>query len=194
MTTTESPIDSRTTEIDATTTFITDASLLIRPAVPGQYPASAAHDTAHVYRIFELGNTTSNYPAWHIFCPEGPDAAHELLDGVFNAYVDIACGSLWCDARVLYIVDGEVGKLNEYGFDDGQYTMVFNVYCNMAGSQAEELLARLTSQQESNYIVVRPDTSNDDGVSASLFTVGTSDIEHGDAPDLPFDPTDGTVN
>lgn len=157
----EYPIDLDTaTDSRATgSVIISDARLLIRPAVPGQYPASVKHDSAHAYRILDLGNDMSIYYQWHIICQEDPAAAHELLDRVFYAYVDASCQELWCDARVCYIVDGKTVQVKEYGFDDGRYTMIFNVYCGIATDRAEELIAALSAKQTDNYVVIRPDSS-----------------------------------
>src|SRR5687767_4688535 len=84
------------------TLFITDAHVLIRPAVPGQYPASVKHDSAHANGILCLGNDRGVYTT-HIICAGDLRTAHQMLDRVFYAYVDAESFSLWCDARVNYI-------------------------------------------------------------------------------------------
>jgi hypothetical protein len=151
--------------------FITDPSVLIRPAVPGQYH-SVKHDTARAYSILELGNSEDEY-AWNIIYRDDPSAAHRLLDRVFYAFVDTACFELWCDASVNYIVNGKTVMCKEYGFEDGQYTMIFNVHCSVPPKETEakllELLRKLPRDQYINYIVVRPDAFIDGDFNARGF-------------------------
>lgn len=175
MTTTEFPIDLETNDEGLGTLFITDAALLVRPRrVPGQYPASAKHDSAHAYGILNLGNDMGQYQ-WHIICHADPRAAHQMLDRVFYAYVDACCLELWCDARVCYIVNGKTIKVEEYGFEDGNYTMIFNVYCNVAEDGTEDFLTSLTSNvaETERFVMVRPDSS-EYGYAARGFTVDQS--------------------
>lgn len=174
----EYPIDLGTaTDSSAVgSVIITDARSLIRPAVPGQQSVGVMHDSAHAYRILDLGNDMGHYQ-WHIVCQEDPEAAHELLDRVFCAYVDASCQELWCDARVCYIVDGKTVLVKEYGFDDGRYTMVFNVYCGIAADQTEGFIVALCADQTDHYVVIRPDSS-EPGFSVQGFAV-----EHPDEDD-----------
>jgi hypothetical protein len=174
MTITEFPIDLDAVDEGLATLFISDAALLVRPRqVPGQYPASVSHDTVHAYRVLNLGNDMDTYQ-WHIITGIDPRAAHKLLDRVFYAYVDGCCLELWCDARVCYIVDGETVHVEEYGFEDGQYTMIFNVYCGIAADQTEGFLATLTGNETERFLVVRPDSS-ELGFNVHGFAVEQSD-------------------
>jgi len=188
MTTTEFPVDLNNDDEGLGTLFISDASLLVRPRkVPGQYPASVPHDTVHSYQILCLGNDMDEYQ-WHIIYKGDPRAAHQLLDRVFYAYVDACCLQLWCDARVCYIVDGETIKVEEYGFEDGQYTMIFNVYCGIAEDQTEDFLATLTANETDGLVVVRADSS-ELGYNVRGFSVEQSDEDPLAAGDV--DPTGG---
>ncbi|HSW81468.1 MAG TPA: hypothetical protein VLG40_03655 [Candidatus Saccharimonas sp.] len=193
MSATEFPIDLDDPRGIEGPVVITDSTLIIRPAVPGQYPHHAQHDTLRVTRLFDMANAMQGYPEWYIFCPLDPQAAHELLDNVFRIYVDMSCYTQWCDARVLYIVDGETVKREEYGFDDGQYTMVFHVYCGAINDkQVEELLGKLATRQQTDYmdyIVMRPDESAKDGVNVRGYAFEMPDMGEGDLDDtlLPQD-------
>lgn len=138
------------------TMIITDAKLLTRPAVPGQYPKGYSHNTAHAYQLLSLGNDNGMYQ-WHIICQGNTSTAHQLLDRVFSAYVQACCLQLWCDARANYIVDGKTVQTNEYGFADGQYTMTFNVYCGTAYDQVDGFIATLTAGMTGKFVVVQPD-------------------------------------
>lgn len=166
--------------------FISDASLLVRPrTVPGQYPASVKHDTIHASQVMNLGNDRGKYQ-WHIIYKGDPRAAHELLDRVFYAYVDGCCLELWCDARACYIVDGATVYVRKYGFDDGQYTMVFNVYCDIAKDQTEKFLATLAANETDRFIVVRPDLS-ERGFSVHGFDVDSSEKDDFDGAEDEYD-------
>ena len=170
MTTTEFPINLDTDEEGIGTLIVSDAALLVQPRkVPGQYPASAPHDTVHAYNILCLGNDMGEYTT-HIVSRIDPKGTHKLFDQVFYAYVDACCLQLWCEARVCYIVDGNTVHVEEYGFDDGQYRMIFKVYCGIAEDQTEEFLATLTANETDRFIVVRPNSS-EPGYSLHGFTV-----------------------
>jgi hypothetical protein len=173
------PIDLNTvTDSRATgSVIISDARLLLRPAVPGQSPSDMEYDSAHAYLLLDLGNDMSPHYQWHIICQGDPTAAHELLDRVFYAYVDASCLERRCDARVRYIVDGKAVQVKGYGFEASCYTMVFNVYCGIAADQAEELIATLSAKQTDSYVVIRPDSS-ELGCSVQGFAV-----EHPDEDD-----------
>ncbi len=176
------------------TLIVSDAALLVRPRkVPGQYPASVPHDTVHAYNILCLGNDMGEYTT-HIVSRFDPKETHKLLDRVFYAFLDACCLQLWCDAFVCYIVDGKTIHVEKYGFEDGQYTMTFNVYCGIAEDQTEEFLATLTTDQTDHFIVVRPDSS-DPGYSFHGFTVEQSDEDDSNEPcdeydDDPYDNSD----
>ncbi len=146
--------------------IITDAQLLVRPRKVQGYPMSVKHDTSHAYGILRLGNDMGVYTT-HIICKDGPSAAHQLLDRLFYAYVDGCCLELWCDARVCYIDNGEVAKVEEYGFDDGSYTMFFRVYCNVTDTEA--FLATLIANETDRTVVVRPDPSDELGYNVRGF-------------------------
>jgi hypothetical protein len=174
MSITEFTVDKNTDNVDPCTLFISDAALLVRPrVVHGQYPANVNHDTVHAYEVLDLGNDMATYQ-WHIVYKGDPHAAHRLLDRVFYAYIDGCCLQQWCDARVCYIVNGKTVRVVEYGFEDGSYTLVFNVYCGIAGDNTEEFLASLTAAETGRFIVVRPGSSEND-YSLHGFTVGQSD-------------------
>lgn len=111
-----------------------------------------------------------------------------MLDRVFYAYVDACCLSLWCDARVCYIVDGKTVNVEEYGFEDGQYTMIFNVYCGIAEDQTEEFLSTLTADETDCFFVVRPDSS-DHGYSLNWFNV--EQTAENDIDGEPYDAEEG---
>lgn len=200
MSTTEFPSYMDTNDEGLGTLFITDAALLVRPRrVPSQYPASVKHDTVHSYQVLNLGNDMDAYQ-WHIIYNGDPRAAHQLLDRVFYAYVDACCLSLWCDARVCYIVNGNTVHVEEYGFEDGQYTMIFNVYCGIAEDQTEEFLATLTADETDRFIVVRPDSSergfivdqsSDDDIDDEPYDDYDDDSEDEDPLAGDVDPTGG---
>jgi hypothetical protein len=174
VTITEFPIDLGTDNEGLGDLFIIDAALLVRPRrVPGQYPASVKHDTFHANQVLSLGNDMGAYQ-WHIIYQGDPRSAHRLLDRVFYAYVDAECFSLWCDARVCYIVEGNTVHVQEYGFEDGQYTMIFNVYCGISEDHTEEFLATLTASQTDRFIVVRPDSSE------HVYSLHGFNVEHSD--------------
>jgi hypothetical protein len=99
--------------------------------------------------------------------------AHLLLDSSFSDYIRGCCYSLGCDATVEYIVDGEVVMRNEYGWDDGSYSMTFKVYCR---PDTLALLADRLSDASSDapLIVVSPDDSHEWGFSAHK-SIGTCD-------------------
>jgi hypothetical protein len=169
--------------------FVTDAALLVRPRrIPGLYPASVAHDTTHAYEVLSLAYDMNEYQ-WHIISHVGPRASHQLLDRVFYAFVDACCLQQWCDARVCYIVDGKAVHVQEYGFEDGQYTLIFNVYCGITEDQTEEFLATLTADQTDRFVVVRPDSS-ERGYSLRGFDVEQSDEDDYDQPYDEYDDSD----
>lgn len=171
MTTTESALDFSTLTEGMCMLIVSDAALLVQPRkVPGQYPASVPHDTIHAYNILSLGNDMGTYST-HIVSRTGPNETHKLLDRVFYAFVDACCLQLWCDAHVSYIVDGETVRTEQYGFDDGSYTMFYKVYCNV--TNADAFLAHLTANVDTDegVIVARADSSPD-GFSIYGLTVG----------------------
>ena len=153
----EEVMDSRATG----SVIISDVTrTLIRPAVPGQYPASVKHDSRHAYRLLDMANDRGGDFQGHIICQEDPATVHRLLDGIFYAYVDMSCFEQWCDARVVYIVDGKTVEVKEYGSTEhSHYTMVFSVYCGIPADQTEEFIARLSAEQTDHYVVIRPDSS-----------------------------------
>lgn len=154
------------------TLYVTDATLLVRPRRdPVQYH-DIEHDANHAYQVLELGNCMDTCE-WNIIYAGGVEAAHQLLDRVFHAYVDGCCRHLWCDACVYYFVGDKAVRLEEYGFEDGHYTMVFNVYCGVAGEQTEDLLDWLTTDETDRFVVVRPDGS-ELGYNARGFAVEQS--------------------
>ncbi len=151
-----------TTELDyrVGTLVITDAELLVRPL----------RLNANHYNLLDLGNRGG-----HILFKGDPSAAHQLLGPAFKAYVDICSREMRChaDARVSYVVDGVTAQCVLYGLDGsstrGKYTMIFDVYCNVAKEETEEFLASLTTNLETDcFIVVRPDESCELGFAVSL--------------------------
>lgn len=175
MTIFEFPIDSDTQEDGIGSLFITDSALLVRPRkVPDQYPATVNHDTEHAYRLLHLGNDMNRY-MWHIIHSGDLRSAQLLLDRVFYAYVDACCLDLWCDARVCYIVDGQTVYTKDYGFYDGQYTMIFNVYCNVDPEKTEEFLRALIDGQDDRFVVARSDDSSESGYKLQGFEVEEDD-------------------
>ncbi len=153
---TEFFIDPNTYEEGIGTLIVSDATMLVRPRdVTGQYPASVKHDTGHAYGILCLGNDMGLHTT-HIVSRLSPEATDKLLDRVFYAFVDACCHELWCDAYVHYIVDGETVHTEEYGFVDGEYTMIFKVYCNIDDGQAENLIATLTANETHCFVVASP--------------------------------------
>lgn len=183
MTTAEFLIDLDEDNEGVGTVIITDAQLLllVRPAVSRQYPPSVKHDSTYAYRILNLGNDMGMYYQWHIICQGDPRTAYQLLDRVFYAYVEACCLALWCDANACYIVDGKTVLVKGYGFKDGQYTMVFNVYCGIAKGQTEEFVAALTADQADNFVVIQPDSS------AQGFSVHGFAVEQPDENDTDYD-------
>lgn len=177
MTSTEFPVDLGEDAEGIGDVFITDASLLVRPRrVPGQYPASVQHDTDHAYRLLALGYDDNKF-CWHIISSFDPNRAHKLLDRVFYAFVDACCLQLWCNARVLYIVDGETARVEEYGFEDGEYTLIFKVYCGISADQTEEFLISLLEGQRDHYVVICPDSS-ETGVNTRGFDPGHAEDQN----------------
>lgn len=162
------------------TLFISDARLLVRPRkILGQYPASVKHDTIHSDYMLSLGNTMGKDQQWHIVYKGNSTIAQQQLNGVFFAYVDRCCLQRCCDARVRYIVNGTVVHVKEYGFNEGQYTMIFNVYCGIAEDQTEEFLGTLIAKEKDRFIVVRPDISIF-GYSLHGFSVDPSEEDNFD--------------
>lgn len=157
--------------------IITDARLLVQPRrVPGQYPASVGHDTGHAASILALGND-GDTPYWHIISPLSVQETDHLLDRVFYAYVDGCCLELWCDAIVSYIVNCDENFLDKrYGFEDGSYTMHFNVYCGISPDKIEEFLPEIVGCLNRNrYIVVRPDSTEQGFVAQGFETTRQPD-------------------
>jgi hypothetical protein len=181
MPTTEFPINLDDDNEGLGETIITDAQVLIRPAVTGQYPGSVKHDSVHAYRVLYFGNDMDRYE-WHIFSRLDPESTHRLLDRVFYAYVDACCLQLWCDARVNYVVGDEVVKTESYGFDDGQYTQHFRVHCNTEEDQVDAwITAHMATLGNDTVVVVRPDSS-EFGYSAHGF-IGTDEVTGDDQDD-----------
>lgn len=176
MTITEFTIDLNARDADYTnehgigTLIITDAALLVRPRRdPNQYPSSVKHDADHAYQVLSLCDGPGAYDC-HILYKGGVQSAHGLLDRVFYAYLDACCFSLWCDARVYYFAGNNFARVEEYGFEDGHYSMVFNVYCDVGDDQAEELLGILAADEKDRFVVVRPEQS-ERGFTAHGFVV-----------------------
>lgn len=164
---TEFPVDPDTDVEGLGNLFIADARLLIRPARPGQYPASVRHDSVYAYRILNLGNDMGLYD-WHIISQSDPEITSRLLGQVFYAYVDACCFELWCEARVDYIVDGETVRVERYGFEDGEYMMFFNVHCNVV---EDDFMVTLMDKYVGRPVVaIRPDSS-ERGYEARGFIV-----------------------
>ncbi len=150
--------------------FITDPSVLIRPAVPGQYPASVRHNSGHANGILAMGDDMGVYTT-HIITSLSPEEAHKMLDRVFYAFIDACCFSLWCDARVSYIVDENIIRVEEYGFEDGEYTQRFNVHCDVPAEHTEGVLANLLDEKLEciDFVVIYSDDS-EYGYEAQGFT------------------------
>lgn len=193
MATTEFFVDTNRYHEGVGNLIITDASLLVRPRkISGLYPASVSHDTVHAH---ELLNIAYDAYTWDIISQADPGTTHQLLDRVFYAFVDACCFQQWCDARVNYIVDGKTVDKKEYGFEDGQYTLNFNVYCGIAKDRTEEFVATLTAQQTYRFVVARPDQSKI-GYSIRGFEVHEPDQDAYDDYDYPEeneDPLAGDV-
>ena len=143
---------------------VADASTLIRPKPSDQtYPSSVSHDVSHASGILRLGN--DGYQAResiHIFFEGGHTAAHRTLDRVFYAYIDACCLQLWCDARVNYWNGDVIENVEHYGFEDGEYTLIFNVYCVLDDEReqmVDSLIEDRLSSPESNLLIVRKDSS-----------------------------------
>jgi hypothetical protein len=159
-TTSDFPIDLADESEGLGTLIVTDARLLIQPAVPGQYPASANHDSGHAYGVLRLGNDAGRQPM-HIVFSGSPARAHALLDQVFHTFVDACCFEQWCDARVFYMVEDVKADCHEYGFEDGSYTMIIYVWCNVPGDQVDPLVDGIIADAlpEDRFVVIRPDSS-----------------------------------
>lgn len=179
MTITEYPIHPDKNVKGIGRAIIADARMLVRPAVPGQHPAGVTHDTAYAYQILNLGNDMYSEEPTHIVCQEDPEAAHELLDPVFRAYVETSCREYWCNARVDYILGDKVVLTKEYDFEDRRYikyTMTIAVHCGVAADQAEEFIAPETGEWADGLIVIRPDSS-EQGFSVHGFAVEESEAD-----------------
>lgn len=140
--------------------IISDARLLVRPAVPGQYPASVRHDSGHAYRVLNLAHDYDSHVC-HIVFDGTPEEARKLLDRVFYAYLDVCCMELWCDAEVMYFEQGDLAFTTHHGFTDGSYTLSYYVHCNVPEAQAEELIRALVTYGDSpQYFVARPNNTS----------------------------------
>lgn len=138
------------------TLIITDAALLIRPAVPGQYHGDVAHDSGRVNTVMDLGDIGDGN-CWHIVTSLNVTEAHQLLDRAFYTYVDYYCmAKIWVDALVSYIdADGSTKRTKKYGFTDGSDTLYFNVYCGYAPeTDCRELLQRVISTPPDRQVKV----------------------------------------
>lgn len=147
------------TQYDFGALIVTDPALLIRQRVAQstEYPPHAKHDVRHANAVLRLGTSGYDTVPHHLIFKGGADEAHALLDKVFHYYVDRCCFELWCDARVSYIVNGEVARTEEYGFADGAYTLLFSVHCNVADPDA--FAAELVDRSTVECVVVSPDDS-----------------------------------
>ena len=162
MPTKEFTVDTTANNGDLGSLIITDAQLLLRPAPAGQYH-KIPYDVAHAMSILNLNEDEG---AWvrHIVCHESPQEAVRLLDSVFSAYLDACCMELWCDALVNFIQDDTTVEVKHYGFDDGSYTMIFNVYCGISPSETDELVNDLITDlpddgEYRSYVVIESDAS-----------------------------------
>ena len=125
--------------------LVTDAKLLVRPAVPGQLH-QVRHDTAHFAAVMDLGDVADGWGiiTWHVVTDLPAAQANCLLDRGWYAYFDGYCmGKVWIRAIVNYIGAGNatLGS-HEYGFTDGQIHGDVNVYCReywegLAADQAD---------------------------------------------------------
>jgi hypothetical protein len=112
--------------------LVTDAGLLVKPAVPGQYH-QVPLDTAHFAQVMDVGDVTDGWGdiTWHVVTSMPAQEAHSQLDRGWYAYFDGYCmGKVWIDATVNYIgADSRVIRTAGYGFSDGERRAVVYVYC-----------------------------------------------------------------
>ncbi len=191
-TTTEFPIDLDNEAEGLGMLIVTDAQLLIRPAVPGQHYRYEQHDADHAYGVLCLGNDGQGHETTHIVFSGSPAEAHKLLDRVFHCYVDACCLELGCDARVLYLVDGETVDYHTYGWDDGHYTMTFFVHCNVPEGQVETSVGRTIAEadEDQRFVVVRPDSSELGYAAQGIIAGHSQQDDPEDDFDEPYDPRD----
>lgn len=168
---------------------VADASLLIRPAVPEQYPPSARHDSEHAYGVLSIPEDEGRF-IHEIICIKSPDEASKMLDPVFRAFLDMySMVEIWCDARVRFCVGDAIAQIAEYGMDDGSFTWMFNVHCVRNEDEAKKLLEKLKSEVDDDvdYVVVKP-SSGALGYEATKYVAeDPSDYLDVDRPDLDED-------
>lgn len=182
--------------------IVTDAKLLTRPAVPGQYPASVPYDSGRIRELLDYGDLDGD-GTWYIVTELDVDAAHKLLDRVFYTYIDYYCmAKTWLDACVSYIgADGTLQRMEAYGFEEGP-TLRIVVYCAgslpdpsnwnfllemvtgvipgepVAANALEDYLgtqARLLPGYDTTSVVVMRPEDDEDGFSARGFSVPPAD-------------------
>ena len=152
--------------------------------MPGQHHRYDNHDAGRVNQILDMGDFGDGRIAWHLVTELDPAAAHRLLDRVFHTYVDSYCmGKWWVDARVRYIVDGSTQFVREYGFEDGQDTLRFNVHCAVRPQDQQECVEAIIAKERANDIygdkhpllVLRVDSSE---LGFAADTIERSTEEH----------------
>jgi hypothetical protein len=178
------------------TLIVTNADLLIRPRVNDHSLVRAEHDVDHAFRILERGNYDGMY-MWHIFTSDDADTARHKLDPVFRAYIDrCMLGGQFCDAHVMYAVDGNTIFSKGYGFEEPLFSMLFMIHCELPDTYVERDVTRIMDEASSrqNWIVVRPAESElgyavtvysnlpdeDDGIEVDD---SDDDMGRGDEPD-----------
>jgi hypothetical protein len=188
-TTTEFPIDLDSEAEGLGTLIVTDAQLLVRPRVPGQYRRFDHHDSSHAYGVLCLGNDGQGLETTHIVYSGSPAEAHKLLDRVFHCFVDSCCLELGCDARAIYVVAGETVHAAEYGWDDGSYTMTFIVHCEVPEDQAEAFVDQTIAEAEEDqcFVVVRPDSSELGYAAQGIIAGHSQQDDPEDDFDEPYD-------
>jgi hypothetical protein len=192
---TEFPIDLDEECEGLGTLIVTDAQLLLRPPVEGQYPSRMPFDTARVHEILDIGDLEHDTDTV-IFCRSNPAEAARLLDRVFYVYLDGYCmGKVWADARVRFYLNDEVVGIQEHGFEDGNFTMNFSVICSVQEDEVDRLIAERTGSFSSDerYVVVRPDSS-ESGYALNGFIAGDHDESNLDDNDRFSDSVEDYLN
>ena len=152
---------------------ITDARMIVRPVRSKWLP----YDDMFAATLLDLGNDqTAGQDAYHIISGLTFQETQRLLHLVFRTYVETCSVQRPCQAQVDYFANGDRVRVEHYdAFCAPEYTLRFNVYCNVA--DVEVLIAELCEAVTPDHplIVVRPSGELDFTLEGFAAVVNDSD-------------------